>query len=224
MRLKFISFSLVIVSLMSLGHPATVDMGFTLGKVFSGGQPLAGTAVRLGFFSSYNDTLGTSFFTGKDYNSLFSSFTPLDLVVTPGNFDTLGTGPDAGTIYSSFSTSDSSNYSNVGSNTRLFAWFWNSPSPSVSAAWAVVSGTIGGTTDFDSAWLAPAPDALSATPIEVGVISNQIFAESALANALEPFTGFDPLGANLVLIPEPSTMSLVIIGLTTVLAFRRKRA
>jgi len=222
MTKKLVISAFAFTCLLSFGYAATVDMGFTLGKVFSGRQPLAGTAVRLGFFSGYNDTLGTSFFTGKDYSALFSSFTPLDLVV--GNLDILDSGSGAGTIYSSFSTSDSSNYANVASNTRLFAWFWDSPVPGVSSTWAVVSGTIGGTSDFDAAWLAPSPDALSATPIEVGVISNQIFAESALANALQPFTGLDVLGANLVLIPEPSSMSLMIMGLASALAFRRKRA
>lgn len=219
---KTISYCLALLLWVTSSQAATVDLGFTLGKVVSGSTPLSGTAVRLGFFTGYNDTLGTSFFTSKTHDTLFASFKALDLA-PGGNPDTLFTGSDAGLFYSSYVTHGSSNYSDVTASTRLFAWFWSSATPSSSANWAVISGTIGGTTDYDPAWLAPAPDPVNSVVIEAGVIASQIYAESAVANAIQAVIGgADPLSANLSLIPEPSSLSLLAIGLASLVASHRK--
>ena len=218
------SISLFLLALV-LGTPlcqsATVDLGFTLGKVLSGTTPLAGTAVRLGVFTGYNDGLGTSFFTGKSYTTLFSSFTALDLL--PDNPSTLDVGSGAGTYYASYITSDSTNYANIAANTRLFAWFWDSALPSSSANWAVLSGTINGSSDYDPVWLAPAPADLSVNIIEAGVVSTTIYAKAVSQNQISAvISGLDPSSADLVLIPEPAAGSLFAFGLTSLLAFRRK--
>lgn len=206
----------------SLGQSATIDLGFTTGKVLSGSTPLAGTAVRLGVFTGYNDGLGASFFTGKSYNTLFSSFVALDLANSTDTLS-LAVGSDAGTYYASFATSGSNNYTDLSQNTRLFAWFWDSASPSDSANWAVVSGTIGGTGEFNTAWLAVAPTDLTVNIIEAGVVSTTLFARGNVENKIEAVIGGSGGNeANLVLIPEPASFSLFAFGFASLLAFRRK--
>lgn len=203
-----------------LCHSATVDLGFTLGKVVSGTAPLSGTAVRLGVFTGYSDVLGVGFFTGKNYATLFSSFTALD--TNPGDPTTLAGGSDAGTYYASFLTSDSTNYTNIAANTRLFAWFWDSALPSGSSNWAVLSGTIGGSGDVNASWLAVAPSDLTVNIIEAGVVSTQIYAKASAQNQIEAVIGASDNNANLVLIPEPASVSLLIVGFASLLTLRRK--
>jgi hypothetical protein len=76
---------------------------------------------------------------------------------------------------------------------------------------------------YDSAWLAVAPAASDLNVIEVGTIYSQIYAESHSANGLVATSVFGDLeGANIVLIPEPSTGSLISLGLSLLVLRKRK--
>lgn len=197
---------------------AQVDLGLTLGRLTTGSSILSGKAVRLGTFSSYSDASGLSYFTGKDYNTLFSAFTSFTEISSPQVLVTDGLGQ----IYQSFDTSTTA------AGTRLFAWFYDSATVTSSANWAIVSG--GGNPTglnaegYDAAWLAVAPSASDLNVIEVGTIYSQIYAESNASNALVATSLFgDPEGANIVLIPEPSTGLLVSLGLSLFVITKRMR-
>jgi len=203
-------------ALISNSQAAQVDLGLTLGALTTGSSVLSGKTVRLGTFSAYSDASGLSYFTGKDYNTLSAAFTSFTEISSPQVLVT----DSAGKIYQSFDTGTTA----VG--TRLFAWFYDTAVATSSSRWAILSG--GGNPTglnaegYDPVWLAVAPSASDLNVIEVGTIYSQIYAESHLANSLVATSLFDPEGANINLIPEPSTGVLVSLGLA-LLALRKKK-
>lgn len=205
------------VVLAPTSQAAQVDLGLTLGNLTTGSSILSGKAVRLGTFSAYSDASGLAYFTGKDYNTLFSAFTSFAEVSTPTVLIT----DSLGQIYQSYDTGSTA------AGTRLFAWFYDTATVTSSSRWAIVSG--GGNPTglnaegYDSAWLAVAPAASDLNVIEVGTIYSQIYAESHSANGLVATSVFGDLeGANIVLIPEPSTGSLISLGLSLLVLRKRK--
>jgi len=210
------SICLVFLSWVCFGavQAAQVDLGFTLGEVKGASGILSGTAVRLGTFTGYDDTQITTFFSGKDYTTLsglFNSFTNVD------NPQILGT-DSAGQYYGSFDTGS------TGAGVRLFAWFYNTSTPSGSAKWAIVSG--GGTganeNTFNPYWLSVASTAVDVNVIEAATIYSKIYASSGMDVKLLSTTVADPEGAYL-LIPEPSSVGLIFVGLASLLFARTRK-
>lgn len=204
-------------TLVCTSQAAQVDLGLTLGSLTTGSSILSGKAVRLGTFSAYSDASGLSYFTGKDYNTLFSAFVSFTEISSPQVLVT----DNAGQIYQSFDTGTTA------AGTRLFAWFYDTATVTSVSRWAIVSG--GGNPTglnaegYDAAWLAVAPSASDLNVIEVGTIYSQIYAESHSANGLVATSLFgDPEGANIVLIPEPSTGALISLGLSLLVLRKRK--
>ena len=198
-------------------HAAQVDFGMTLGVVNNNGSVLANSGLfQLGTFSGYSDGVGSAYFTGKDYSTLASAFTSFSLI-PPSSAPT-----DAGgQFYYSYDTASTA------ANTRLFAWAYSTTSASSSANWAIVSGTISGTGDYNNAWLAVAPDGTTVNIIELGINSNVLYAQSNVGSGFSANTFFDPNGANLNLVPEPSTyalLSLAGLALGSYVVRRRRRA
>jgi len=219
--------ALVLLGSLPAFHPgasqaAQVDLGLTLGRLQNTNSvALSGMAVRLGTFSGYSDAAGLSFFANKDYSQLFSSFTSFATIGTnaPTTTDSLGQ------YYATFDTGSTA------VNTRLFAWFVQNssfldPIPGSDKGWAIVSGGATGPNAgiYNPQWIAVAPDDPTKNTIEVGTIYSRIFASSSpdIVALLSTSAFGDAEGASLV-IPEPSSMSLVIMGLASALAFRRKR-
>jgi hypothetical protein len=184
----------------------------TLGSVIGQSGVLSGKAVRLGTFNGYTEALGTGFFTGKDYTTLFSSFVGL------ANLDSSLTTDIAGNYYGAFDTASTA------SGTRLFAWFYDSSTPSPSANWAVVSGGNTGPNEsvYNPIWLAVAPAAVEVNIIEVGTLYSQIYAGSGPGISFLSNSAIDPEGVNIALIPEPSSFSLVLLGGALMCLRRRK--
>jgi len=197
---------------------AQVDLGLTLGRLTAGGSTiLSGKAVRLGTFGSYSDASGLAFFTGKDYDTLFSAFTPFTEVSTPQVLAT----DNEGQIYQSFDTGTTA------TNTRLFAWLYDSATVNSSANWVIISGGANATgpnnATYNPMWLAVAPTAGDINVIELATIYSQIYASKAAGNSILASNVFDSEGANIALIPEPSTGVLISFGLASLVAFRRKK-
>lgn len=209
-----LSLVLIVVSAAS-NYAAQVDIGITLGSVRNSSGVLSGTAVRLGTFTGYSDSLGTTFFTGKDYNTLIAAFVGLS------NLDASLTTDVAGNYYGAFDTASTA------SGTRLFAWFYSTPAPQSSSNWAVVSGgnNTSGPSDgiYNPLWLAVAPAAVDVNVIEIGTIYSKIYASSGPGVAFSSNSLIDPEGANLLLIPEPASSSLLALALTVPLLRRRKK-
>ena len=191
---------------------AQVDLGITIGTVLGTSGIITDARVELGTFSSYSDASGLAYFTGKDYTTLRSAFTSLVYLDSP---ETTGS---TGQYYGSFDTASTA------SGTRLFAWIFSGPTASASSNWAVVSG--GGTgpnsSTYNPVWLAVAPTAIDVNIIEAGTIYTQIFASTAGASIV-PSTAFDAEGADISLVPEPSTGALMMIGAAGLVALRRLR-
>jgi hypothetical protein len=184
----------------------------TLGSVNGQSGILSGTAVRLGTFTGYTDVLGIGFFTGKDYTTLVSSFVGLT------NLDSQLVTDSVGNYYGAFDTASTT------AGTRLFAWFYDSVSPSGSANWAVVSGGNSGSNEsvYNPLWLAVAPAAVEVNVIEVGTLYSKIYASSGPSISILSNSSIDPEGANIALIPEPSSFSLVLLGGALMCLRRRK--
>jgi len=195
---------------------AQVDIGLTTGRVTDGASFLNGTAVRVGVFTGYTDVLGVGFFTGKTYSDLNSTFTALVEMNSASEVTASG-----GQFNLSYDTASNA------AGTRLFAWLFDSAAPLASSNWAIISG--GGNpsgpsaSTFDPNWLAVAPTAIDVNIVEMGNIYSKIFASSGAGVSLSPSTAFDPEGANIVLIPEPSTFSLILLSGAFVALRRRKQ-
>lgn len=204
-------------SLVSTSQAAQVDLGLTLGNLTTGSSILSGKAVRLGTFSAYSDASGLSYFTGKDYNTLFSAFTSFTEISSPQVLVTDGLGQ----IYQSFDTATTA------ANTRMFAWLYDSASISSAANWVIVSGgaNTSGANDgvFNPVWLAVAPTAGEINVIEIGTVYSQIYASKVVENNILASAVFDPEGANVILIPEPATGTLLSIGVGLLFALRRRK-
>jgi len=210
--------TIITLAMASLvAQAAQVDLGFGTGKVTSSSVALGNASVELGVFSGYTDAAGLGWFTGKNYSTLRSSWTSFAEL---GGITKTDTGTGAGLFYGSYELGSTA------INTRLFAWVHDTLTPSSSsAAWAVISGTIGGTDIFSPMWVAPTPTQSEVQPIEAGVTFTTLFAG---ANAtIVPSTAFDPQGANLnfqlAAVPEPSVASLLALGTVGLVALRVRR-
>ncbi|NDD54582.1 PEP-CTERM sorting domain-containing protein [bacterium] len=210
----FLILALAVASATS-NYAAQVDIGITLGEVRGSGGVLSGTAIRLGTFTGYSDSLGVAFFTGKDYNALIASFVGLS------NLDNSIVTDLAGNYYGAFDTATTA------SGTRLFAWLYSTPTPQSSSNWAVVSGgnNTSGPSDsiYNPIWLAVAPAAVDVNIVEMGTIYSKIYASSGPAVSFSSNSLIDPEGANLLLIPEPTSSSLLALALTVPFLRRRKK-
>lgn len=234
-------------------HAAQVDLGITLGSVRGDSGVLSGTAVRLGYFTGYSDSLGMTFFTNKDYSTLNTAFTALSKFGESATVDFLGTD---GTIYSSFDTGSAA------AGTRLFAWFYDSVTLSDAAKWVILSGgggpgplgnLVGG--KYPAPWdfqreagvvkLDENGDPIPFVPIDNSGVFNPNWlavAPTAIdANTIEVATLytqiyasnidsklinttiFDPEGA-IIVIPEPSSAALSLVALSFLLVNRRRKA
>lgn len=197
---KFALFAFIAVAIQ--GQAAQVDFGMTLGVVNNNGSLLKNSGLfQVGTFSGYNDTLGLSYFTGKDYATLAGAFTSFALVGSdPTTTDAFGS------YYNSYDTASTA------SGTRLFSWIYSTTTPLSTGNWAIISGTIGGTSSFDQQWLAVAPASTDVNVIELGINSNVFFAKSNVGSNFSPNTSVDPAGVNLNLVPEPSTYALLSLA------------
>lgn len=197
-------------------HAAQVDIGLTTGRVSNGTSFLNGAALRVGVFSGYNDTLGSSFFTGKTYTDLTTAFTALVEMNSAPEVTTSG-----GQFYLSYDTASNA------AGTRLFAWLYSTTTPQAVSNWAIISGggnpTGPSASTFDPNWLAVAPAAIDVNIVEMGNIYSKIYASSGPGIILSPSTAFDPEGANIVLIPEPSSGGLLVMSAALALSRRRKK-
>jgi len=191
---------------------AQVDIGITLGSVVDASGVISNARVELGTFTSYSDATGLGYFSGKDYATLRSSFTLLN------NLDSSTQTDSVGNYYGAYDTASTA------SGTRLFAWIFSSSSASPSANWAVISG--GGSGDnagiYNPVWLAVAPAAVEVNIIEAATTYTQIYASTAGASIVLNST-IDSEGANISLVPEPSTGALMMIGAAGLVALRRLR-
>lgn len=213
--------TIAIASLSVLGtlNAAQVDLGITLGSVLGAGNTVLSDArVELGTFSGYSDTSGdvnSAFFTGKDYSTLRASYTSL-LVAGSNPLTTDSTGG----IYTSI------DLASTAVNTRLFAWIHSTSTASSSANWVLITGGAnpsGALAEaYNPMWLAVAPSASDLNVIEAATIYTQIVASSPGASLI-PNTTLDPDGANIALVPEPSTGALMMIGAAGLMALRRLR-
>ena len=194
-----------------LSNAAFVDYGLTLGEFDNVGSLLInGGRFELGTFTGYTDGAGASYFTGKTYTDLRTSY------VLYG--DSVSTTDTAGQFYTTV------NLLTTPTNARLFAWAFSTTTASSSANWSIVSGTIGGATAYDPLWLAVASTDSTVNAIEIGVTSNVLYANSNPGNTLAPSIVYDPSGANLSVVPEPATWALLAGSLTTVGMLRRRRS
>jgi hypothetical protein len=196
---------------------AFVDYGLTLGTFKNEGSVVASGSglFELGVFSGYNDTLGTSYFTGKNYSTLRSNWTSF-----AGSSSTIDA---SGGFYVS-----AVDLAATAANTRLFAWGFSTPTASEAANWTIISGEIGGTSAYAPVWLAVAPADITVNAIELGTSHNVMYANSNPGNAFQPNTvAPSELSANISVVPEPSTyalLSLAGLALGGYAARRRRRA
>ncbi len=196
---------------------AQVDLGITLGYVLgSSASVISDARVELGTFAGYSDSTGVSaYFSGKDWTTLRGSFTSLLEISSPQALNA-----SAGQYYGSFDTVSTA------ANTRLFAWIHSATTPLASANWAVITGGANPTgvsnLVYNPMWLAVAPSAGEINIIEAATIYTQVVASSGGASIISSST-FDPEGANISLVPEPSTSALLMIGSVGLVAMRRLR-
>jgi hypothetical protein len=194
---------------------AFVDYGLTTGTFINNGSVVSSGSglFELGVFSGYNDTLGTSFFTGKDYATLRGSWTA---------FAGSSTAIDStGGFYVS-----AVDLLSTPVNTRLFAWGFSTVTASASANWSIISGEIGGTSIYAPVWLAVAPADITVNAIELGTTHNVIYAKSNPGNSLQANTiAPSELSANVTVVPEPSTYALLSLAAAALggFAIRRRR-
>jgi len=187
-------------------NAAQIDLGLTLGNtVNTAGNPVIAN-LTVGTFTGYTDTLGTAFFSGKNYATLVSSF------VTVPEASSASLTSSAGDFYGSF------DLGSMATSTRLFALV--STLGATPSSFAFISGTIGGTDAYSPMWLAPSSAATDVNIIEMGTTFSYIYAGNAV---LSPSTVFDPSGANIALIPEPSSASLLALGMAGLVALRARR-
>jgi hypothetical protein len=196
---------------------AFVDYGLTLGTFKNEGSVVASGSglFELGVFSGYNDTLGASYFTGKNYSTLRSSWTPF--AGSSSAIDASG-GFYVGAV----------DLVTTAANTRLFAWGFSTPTASEAANWTIISGEIGGTSAYAPVWLAVAPADITVNAIELGTTHNVMYANSNPGNAFQSnAVAPSELSANISVVPEPSTyalLSLAGLALGGYAARRRRRA
>ena len=205
----------VLVSVTNM-NAAQVDLGITLGSITGVSNAIISDAsVELGIFSGYSEASGSAFFTGKDWTTLRAGFTPLTEMNTPPT-----TNASSGQFYGNY------DLATTASGTRLFAWIHSSSTPLSSANWAVItgganpSGTNSGV--FNPMWLAVASTDVTVNIIEAATTYSQIMASSGGASIVSS-SAFDPEGANIALVPEPSTGALMMVGAAGLVALRRLR-
>ncbi len=164
-----------LASLLSLpASAAYVDYGMTLGTLRTNGVVVAsGGLFELGFFSSYDDSLGADYFAERDYSMLRSDWTVLPGSETPLNQDGLFYRSGLDTL-------------GVAIDTRLFAWAFSSTTPEDGAAWSILSGQIGGTSVYDAPWLSLQSDNLLVMTIEIGTTNTALYKNSSPSNAMTP--------------------------------------
>lgn len=207
----------LVIGLAGQLRAAQVDLGITLGYILGSGASVVSDArVELGTFTGYSDSTGVSaYFSGKDWTTLRGSFTSLLEISSPQALNASG-----GQYYGSFDTVSTA------ANTRLFAWIHSSTTPLASANWAVITGganpTGANNSVFNPMWLAVAPSAGEINIIEAATIYTQVVASSGGASMI-PSSTFDSEGANISLVPEPSTGALLMIGSVGLVALRRLR-
>jgi len=216
---KYMVALIVASALLGRLQAAQVDLGIQLGAILGSSGILSNARVELGTFTGYADSSGlvaTSWFTGKDYSTLRGSYTSLLNIDSPQALVT----DSNGLFYGSFDTVSTP----VG--TRLFAWVHSTSTVSSSANWAVITGgaNLSGAnaSGYNPNWLAVSPSAGDLNVIEACTIYRQIVASSPRASLI-PSSTYDPEGANISLIPEPSTGALLMIGSFGLLALRRLR-
>ncbi len=206
---------LLVAGALSGLQAAQVDIGITLGGVVNAGGPVQNARVELGTFTGY-DNSGLSWFAGKSYSTLRSSYVSLLNIDDPQALVT----DNLGQFYGAFDTVSTP------LNTRLFAWIFDSSTASSLANWAIISGggnpTGSNASVYDPMWLALSPSAGEINPIEAATIYSLIYASSGGAS-LVPTSTYDPEGANISLVPEPSTGALMMIGAAGLVALRRLR-
>ena len=187
-------------------NAAQIDLGLTLGNtVNTAGNPVIAN-LAVGTFTGYTDATETAFFSGKSYATLLSSF------VTVAEVTSQTLTSSAGDFYGSFDLGA------MATSTRLFALV--STRETTPSSFAFISGIIGATDAYSPMWLAPASSATDVNIIEVGTIFSRVYAGNAVLTAS---TAADPSGANIVLIPEPSSASLLAIGVAGLVALRVRR-
>ena len=206
--------TLLIASLgvISSVKAAQVDIGITLGSVVGSSGIINDARIELGTFSGYSDVTGLGYFGGKDYATLRSSFTLLS------NLDNSTQTDVNGNYYGAYDTASTS------SGTRVFAWIFSSSTASSSANWAVISGGASGPNSsvYNPVWLAVAPAAVEVNIIEAATIYTQIYSSTPGASIVLN-SSIDPEGADISLVPEPSTGALMMIGAVGLVALRRLR-
>lgn len=209
--------AVILLGITSQLRAAQVDLGITLGYILgSGASVISDARVELGTFAGYSDTTGVSaYFSGKDWTTLRGSFTSLLEISSPQALNA-----SSGQYYGSFDTVSTA------ANTRLFAWIHSTTTPLASANWAVITGGANPTGEnnlvFNPMWLAVAPSAGEINIIEAATIYTQVVASSGGASIIAS-SEFDPEGANISLVPEPSTGALMMIGAAGLVALRRLR-
>ena len=199
-----------------VGQAAQVDVGFTTGKVTSSSVTLPNASFEVGIFSGYTDATGLGWFSGKNYDTLRASWTAFAETSAPSLVKT----DSVGQFYGSY------DLGSTALNTRIFAWIQNAATPSSSsAAWAVISGTIGASDIYSPMWLAPSSTEQAVNVVEAGQTVTTLFA--GVNAAIVPSTAFDTTGANLnfelAAIPEPSVASLLALGTVGLVALRVRR-
>lgn len=195
-----------VLAAMAFLHAATArgayaEYGLTQGTLQVNGVTVTnGGRFELGYFASYNDTLGMGFFADKDYSTLRSAWTlfpyPRPSPILIGDPEDPGAWLDL--PYSEdypYSINDPGglfyawqiNTLGVAAGTRFFVWAFSSLEPEISAGWSILSGTIAGASPFDVGWLAVDPgDPFGVNLIEIGGDSNVLYKSSSPSNALTP--------------------------------------